>query len=124
MQKFASLAASLQSVMLLPSHTVILITTNYCHYRRRDRGRDDCCPCRFCLDCRCVKQPTFCLYVTGRVMLASEAGSEGNASFAGGAEWRKQTYAGLSDPRPSLKWEFPKIRGTLFWGPYNKDPTI
>ena len=22
------------------------------------------------------------------------------------------------------KWEFPKIRGTLFWGPYNKDPTI
>ena len=21
------------------------------------------------------------------------------------------------------KWEFPKIRGTLFWGPYNKDPT-
>ena len=22
------------------------------------------------------------------------------------------------------KWGFPKIRGTLFWGPYNKDPTI
>ena len=21
-------------------------------------------------------------------------------------------------------WEFPKIRATLFWGPYNKDPTI
>ena len=21
-------------------------------------------------------------------------------------------------------WEFPKIRGALFWGPYNKDPTI
>ena len=21
-------------------------------------------------------------------------------------------------------WEFPKLRGTLFWGPYNKDPTI
>ena len=21
-------------------------------------------------------------------------------------------------------WEFPKIRGPLFWGPYNKDPTI
>ena len=21
-------------------------------------------------------------------------------------------------------WEFPKIRGTLFWDPYNKDPTI
>ena len=21
-------------------------------------------------------------------------------------------------------WEFPKIRGALLWGPYNKDPTI
>ena len=21
-------------------------------------------------------------------------------------------------------WEFPKIWGTLFWGPYNEDPTI
>ena len=28
-------------------------------------------------------------------------------------------------PMPQvLIWEFPKIRGTLFWGPYNKDPTI
>ena len=24
----------------------------------------------------------------------------------------------------TLKWDFPKIRGTLFGGPYNKDPTI
>ena len=23
-----------------------------------------------------------------------------------------------------ITWEFPKIRGTLFWGPYNRDPTI
>ena len=23
-----------------------------------------------------------------------------------------------------LIWEFPKIRGTLFWGPYNKGATI
>ena len=23
-----------------------------------------------------------------------------------------------------LIWEFPKIRGTLSWGPYKKDPTI
>ena len=35
-----------------------------------------------------------------------------------------------SKPRSPLSlakpftWEFPKIRGTLFWGPYNKDPTI
>ena len=21
-------------------------------------------------------------------------------------------------------WEFPKIRGTLFWGPYNRNPAI
>ena len=26
--------------------------------------------------------------------------------------------------RPKEKWEFPKIRGTLFWGPYNRDPAI
>ena len=24
---------------------------------------------------------------------------------------------------PGPRWEFPKIRGSLFWGP-NKDPTI
>ena len=24
---------------------------------------------------------------------------------------------------PSI-WEFPKIRGALSWGPYNKDPAI
>ena len=24
----------------------------------------------------------------------------------------------------TCNWEFPKIRGTLFWGPYNQDPTI
>ena len=22
------------------------------------------------------------------------------------------------------RWEFPIIRSTLFWGPFNKDPTI
>ena len=27
----------------------------------------------------------------------------------------------LSD---TATWEFPKIRGTLFWSPYNKNPTI
>ena len=26
--------------------------------------------------------------------------------------------------RLRLIWEFPKIRGTLFWGPYHKDPTV
>ena len=28
----------------------------------------------------------------------------------------------LNDPR--LTWEFPKIRGTLYFGPYNQDPTV
>ena len=26
--------------------------------------------------------------------------------------------------KPPPKWDFPKIRGALFWGPYKKDPTI
>ena len=24
----------------------------------------------------------------------------------------------------NITWEFPKLRGTVFWDPYNKDPTI
>ena len=35
---------------------------------------------------------------------------------APGARGRVQGFSGV--------WEFPKIRGTLFWGPYDKDPTI
>ena len=23
-----------------------------------------------------------------------------------------------------FRWDFSKLRGTLIWGPYNKDPTI
>ena len=31
----------------------------------------------------------------------------------------------IQRPGPWSKiWAFPKISGTLFWGPYNKDPTI
>ena len=30
----------------------------------------------------------------------------------------------VSGVLPRFSWEFPKIRGTLFRGPYNKDPTI
>ena len=26
--------------------------------------------------------------------------------------------------RQSYIWEVPKTRGTLFWGPYNQDPTV
>ena len=29
-----------------------------------------------------------------------------------------------SGDAPDFMWGFPKIGGTLFWGPYNKDPTI
>ena len=27
-------------------------------------------------------------------------------------------------PEVVVLWEFPKIGGTLFWGPYSKDPTF
>ena len=34
-----------------------------------------------------------------------------------------ETVFFVGDPFDSNRREFPKIRGTLFWGPYNKDPT-
>ena len=34
-----------------------------------------------------------------------------------------QNYGTPNFNQPPI-WEFPKIRGTLLWGPYNKDPTI
>ena len=38
------------------------------------------------------------------------------------AVWGRAARTGrLGD---ELKREFPKSGGTLFWGPYNKDPTI
>ena len=36
----------------------------------------------------------------------------------------EQSYRICETTNGILIWEFPKIRGTLFWGPYNKDPTI
>ena len=33
-------------------------------------------------------------------------------------------FLGLMDSATRSIWEFPKIRGTVFWGPYDKDPTI
>ena len=43
----------------------------------------------------------------------------------GGAYYRVAGYsmAGFLGVRGVMIGEFPKIRGTLFWGPYNKDPT-
>ena len=43
------------------------------------------------------------------------------------SDWKAKTLNKDSKQnaiRPSNTWEFPKIGGTLFWGPYNKDPTI
>ena len=37
---------------------------------------------------------------------------------------RKARRLGLSTVMRAVIWEFPKIRGTFFWGPYTKDPTI
>ena len=54
---------------------------------------------------------------TGTTMETSQKNKE--------LQWRltqKRNYNG--DYRQTPIWEFPKIRGTLFRGPYNKDPTI
>ena len=55
------------------------------------------------------------------------------------SSWVQAAERGMPDarrylPKPAVSefgsggleaiWEFPKIRGTLLWGPYNKDPTI
>ena len=37
--------------------------------------------------------------------------------------WVSSSSGPLSWPGTE-KWTLPKIRGALFWGPYNKDPTI
>ena len=37
--------------------------------------------------------------------------------------WLESNKNGRTHQR-SFLWEFPKIRGTLFGGPYSKDPTI
>ena len=56
------------------------------------------------------------LYLAGHSQCRSQTPVIGDRGFAG---W------GLV---PSFEaqaiWEFPKIRGTLLWGPSNKDPTI
>ena len=46
----------------------------------------------------------------------------GGLAFSGGLQ---ACSLGFRSPSDSWHmWEFPKIRGTLFWGPYNKDPTV
>ena len=37
---------------------------------------------------------------------------------------KESNCTGLLMSNKQQIWEFPKIRGTLFWGPYNKDLTI
>ena len=52
--------------------------------------------------------------------------------YAGTADFLSGRSAEIPEPpnrkaykhSSSPKWELPNIRGTLFWGPYNKDPTI
>ena len=44
--------------------------------------------------------------------------------------WEQGAAAGYAGPLVHAGilglgiWEFPELGGTLFWGPYNKDPTI
>ena len=50
--------------------------------------------------------------------------------LSGGLCSVKSAKASIASPKQPVQrqgehiWEFPKIRGTLFWGPHNKDPTI
>ena len=49
--------------------------------------------------------------------------------MSGGSGFRRCSFGlprgeNVTFGKKPLKWGFPKIRGTLFWGPYNKDPTI
>ena len=37
---------------------------------------------------------------------------------------RRQRAPGHERLSAAFRWEFPKLGGTLFWGPYNKDPII
>ena len=45
------------------------------------------------------------------------------SSSAGGKKDLPKSLA-LTAAYADRIWEFPKIGGTLFWGPCNKDPTI
>ena len=38
-----------------------------------------------------------------------------------GGSWTRLLHSGTSSLLGRF-WDFPKIRGTLFWGPYNKGP--
>ena len=39
--------------------------------------------------------------------------------------WYLPSRSTLQSPHENKpRWEFPELRRTLFWGPYNKDPTI
>ena len=61
----------------------------------------------------------------GRFGLHGVHDSRVKAQDAGlGARLRGLEEKSGSRTFPGLMWEFPKIRGTLFGGPYNKDPTI
>ena len=40
------------------------------------------------------------------------------------ATWLRIRYPSVCLHGIRDTWEFPKIRGTVFWGPYNKDPTM
>ena len=44
---------------------------------------------------------------------------------AGAVDGSRQAWGhAVPKARTTLVWDFPKITGTLFWGPDNKDPTI
>ena len=71
--------------------------------------------------------PQFRLKVSGSFKGAT--GLQGLGFRGLGLEGLQLTVWGLGSTFSGLGlgfgiWGFPTIRGTLFWGPYNKDPTI
>ena len=51
-------------------------------------------------------------------------GPASSASFILQAGPCRRDFGAISGPYATYIWEFPKIRGTLFWGPFSQDPTI
>ena len=63
------------------------------------------------------------LLISERVGLNEKASKE-NVGRGRTSEAHENDHTLLCESALRHKWEFPKIRGALFWGPYNKDPTI
>ena len=65
------------------------------------------------------------IYVTNRQKLKSTGPLAGRSPEGTLVKLKGALEPSETNPNPRKSiWEFPKIRGTVFWGPYNKDPTV